>query len=104
MEKKNFDGINHIKFLSVREEQGAKIIKKLINREVQVVLDPTLLLSKEEWCKVQKKPKKMIKEKYILKNKGLVNENYKFLKKYYKVIYKDKIKFLQGRISTITTD
>lgn len=60
------DGINHIKYLSVRENQGNKIIKELTNREAQVVLDPTLLLSKDEWCEIQKKPKKMIKEKYIL--------------------------------------
>lgn len=59
-------GLNHIKYLSVRENQGAKIIKELINRDTEVVLDPTLLLSKEEWCQIQKKPKKMIKEKYIL--------------------------------------
>lgn len=60
------NGINHIKYLSVREQQGAKIIKELTDRDAQVVLDPTLLLSKEDWCKIQKKPKKMIKEKYIL--------------------------------------
>lgn len=60
------DGINHIKYLSVRENQGAKIIKKLTNRDAQVVLDPTLLLSKEEWYEIEKKPKKMINEKYIL--------------------------------------
>lgn len=60
------DGVNHIKYLSVREQQGAKIIKELTGRDAQVVLDPTLLLSKKEWCKIQKKPKKMIKEKYIL--------------------------------------
>lgn len=60
------DGVNHIKYLSVREQQGAKIIKELTGRDTQVVLDPTLLLSKEEWCKIQKKPKKMKKEKYIL--------------------------------------
>ena len=60
------DGVNHIKYLSVRETQGAKIIKELTNRDAQVVLDPTLLLNKEDWCKVEKKPKKMINEKYIL--------------------------------------
>lgn len=65
-EKRISTGVNHIKHLSVREEQGAKIIKELTCRDAQVVLDPTLLLSKTEWCKIQKKPKKMIKEKYIL--------------------------------------
>lgn len=60
------DGLNHIKYLSVRENQGANIIRELSNREAQVVLDPTLLLSKEEWCEIEKKPKKMINKKYIL--------------------------------------
>jgi len=38
--------------LSVREEQGAEIIKNLINRRAEVVLDPTMLLSRDEWIKV----------------------------------------------------
>lgn len=60
------NGVNHIKYISVREEQGAKIIKELTDREVPVVLDPTLLLSKSEWCEIQKKPKKITSKKYIL--------------------------------------
>ena len=40
------ESFNH---LSIREEQGKKIIKKLINRDAEVVLDPTMLLAKEEW-------------------------------------------------------
>jgi coenzyme F420-reducing hydrogenase beta subunit len=35
--------------ISVREEQGKKIIKEICNKDVEVVLDPTLLLTKEEW-------------------------------------------------------
>lgn len=38
--------INH---LSVREVRGAEIIKQIANREAEVVVDPTLLLTKEEW-------------------------------------------------------
>lgn len=38
--------INHI---SVREDTGQKIIKELLGRDVPVVCDPTILLSKEEW-------------------------------------------------------
>lgn len=59
-------GLNNIKYLSVREDRGSEIIKELTNRDAQVVLDPTLLLSKDEWYKIQKKPKKMINKKYIL--------------------------------------
>ncbi|MGB8454044.1 MAG: polysaccharide pyruvyl transferase family protein [Anaerocolumna sp.] len=37
-------------YLSVREETGADLIETLIGREAKVVLDPTLLLKKEEWA------------------------------------------------------
>lgn len=35
--------------LSVREEQGKEIVKKLINRDAEVVLDPTMLIEKNKW-------------------------------------------------------
>ena len=41
--------ISDIPYISVREEQGTEIVKQLINREVPSVVDPTLLLNKEEW-------------------------------------------------------
>lgn len=43
------------KRISVREDAGASIIKKLCNREAQVVLDPTLLLDKCQWECIQKR-------------------------------------------------
>lgn len=42
--------LNRIDFLSVREKSGQELIKKLTGRDAKVVLDPTLLLSKEEWA------------------------------------------------------
>lgn len=36
-------------YISVREEAGATTIKRLIQRDVDVAPDPTLLLTKEEW-------------------------------------------------------
>ena len=41
--------VNRINAISVREEQGKKIIEKISNKNVKVVLDPTLLLDKKEW-------------------------------------------------------
>ena len=41
--------LNRIDTISVREEKGRAIIKNLIGRDVPVVLDPTLLLTKHEW-------------------------------------------------------
>jgi len=40
--------------LSVREDAGAKIIKDLTGRNAIVLIDPTLMLSKEEWLNVSK--------------------------------------------------
>lgn len=51
--------------LSVREEAGAKIIRDLTGREATVLVDPTMLLTKNEWIKVAKKPRGA-KEGYIL--------------------------------------
>ena len=42
-------GFNNI---SVREETGRNIISKLLDRDVKVTLDPTLLLSKEDWSEL----------------------------------------------------
>ena len=64
---KEFYKKNLLKFryLSVREEQAAAIIKDLVNREVDVTLDPTLLLKKSEWDKIIKKPSIKIDKRYI---------------------------------------
>lgn len=58
--------LNEIKFLSVREESGAKIIKKLTGKSVPVLIDPTLMLSAEEWDEIAKKPEKFEKSNYLL--------------------------------------
>ena len=59
------DCLNDFKALSVREEAGAKIIKDLTGRDATVLVDPTMLLTKDEWRKVSKKPRGA-KEGYIL--------------------------------------
>lgn len=60
-ELKKFKGI------SVRESQGKKIIDDLdINKFSEVSIDPTLLLSSEEWNSLIKKPNDKVPEKYIL--------------------------------------
>ncbi len=41
--------LKDFKHLSVREKQGAAIIKELTGRDAKIVLDPTLLLTAEEW-------------------------------------------------------
>lgn len=59
--KKFLKRINH---LSVREESGVKLIKKIANIDAKLVCDPTILLTKEEWESVAVKDR-IIKEKYI---------------------------------------
>jgi len=41
--------LNQIDFLSIREAQGQQIIRELCNRNAQLVLDPTLLLTNKDW-------------------------------------------------------
>ncbi len=58
--------IKNINHISVREEEGKKTIERFIsNKKVEVVLDPTLLLSKEEWIKYAENEKLFLEEKYI---------------------------------------
>ena len=51
--------------LSVREQQASDLLHKLLNRDVDVVLDPTLLLNSREWLEVAK-TEMCPKEKYVL--------------------------------------
>jgi len=58
--------ISGIHKISVREDEGAKIIKKLTGREALVLIDPTLLLSKDKWLSIAKEAKNKPKGKYLL--------------------------------------
>lgn len=61
------DGLSSFSHISVREEAGQAIIKDLIGKDVPVLLDPVMMLSKEEWLKVAKKPRVDTSKPYILK-------------------------------------
>ena len=50
--------------LSVRERDGAAFIKEVTGKEAVQLIDPTFLLSKEEWEEVASKP--VVKGKYML--------------------------------------
>lgn len=52
IKKQMSENISRFEYLSVREAQGAKIIKEICNKEARVVLDPTMLLSACEWDKL----------------------------------------------------
>lgn len=61
--KKNLGELSHI---SVREESGVKIIKDLTGIHVETVLDPTMLVSSEQWKKIENRPTQHNDQKYIL--------------------------------------
>jgi hypothetical protein len=77
--------------ISVRENRGADIISSLIGQNVNVVIDPTLLLTDEEWYKVASPNK--TKYPYVLiyelsYSKSLHNfASYLAKKKNYNIIY-----------------
>ncbi|AEE91894.1 conserved protein of unknown function [Tepidanaerobacter acetatoxydans Re1] len=56
------DYVKGIKYLSIRETQGAELIKNITGRDAKVVLDPTLLVDKHEW-------ENKLSDDYELKNK-----------------------------------
>lgn len=58
--------LKDFKALSVREKAGAEIIKKLTGRDAEILVDPTMLLTKEEWRSVSKKPKGAKEDGYIV--------------------------------------
>lgn len=41
--------LNRLSYVSVRENAGKKIVEELTEREAQVVADPVMLLTKEQW-------------------------------------------------------
>lgn len=44
--------LDRFDYISVREDQGKKIVTSLIEKEVEVVVDPTYLLTCDEWKKL----------------------------------------------------
>ena len=63
-EKRLRKWISEVKYLSVREDSGVKLIKELCGRDALHLLDPTLLLNGETWRKKLEIQKQ--KNKYIL--------------------------------------
>ena len=79
-------GLEHIPYISVRENEARTLVNEVLEKEVNVpvVLDPTLLLTKEDWQKYASpypnKPKKYILT-YSLMPKKKVNKYIKKLQK-----------------------
>lgn len=60
--------LKRMKAISVREEKGKVLAKHLTGRDdIYVHVDPTLLLTAEEWLPLEKEPVQYKGERYILK-------------------------------------
>lgn len=55
-----------ISYLSCREREGAELIKKITQREIPVVLDPTLMIEPKDWERITSKSNLGRDHKYIL--------------------------------------
>lgn len=57
--------LNRYAHIAVRENNGKQVIKDIIGTDVDVVLDPTLLLNKDKWNHIAD-PTRQFEKKYIL--------------------------------------
>ena len=65
--QKNFSRwLREMRAISVRELAGKDLVFKLINKEVDVLVDPTMLLSKEEWSKLSARAINRPNNSYLL--------------------------------------
>lgn len=66
-EEKMIKALPKFNAITVREDAGKEIINRAFpDRKVDVLVDPTMLLTKEEWENVSKKPDMLKTDKYIL--------------------------------------
>lgn len=56
--------LKRIDRISVREQTGQKIVEELTNKKCEVVCDPTLLFTAEQWMNIQKN-ERIVDDKYI---------------------------------------
>lgn len=63
--------------IAVREKKGIEIIKEIANKEATIVVDPTLLLTKNEWSKIartDKVPDNPYILLYVLKDSSFITK------------------------------
>ena len=48
--------------ISVREKSGQNIVYELSGRQAELVLDPTMMLTAEEWMEIERKPRGISEE------------------------------------------
>jgi hypothetical protein len=103
-EEKRFiaSGLNYVDEITLREESGIEVVKKLANKEAVVVLDPTLLLEKSDYEKVavhtQKTPFILC---YLIQSKKNDTEALKMAKKMSKERNIPIVKICRGLTSVL---
>lgn len=73
--KKTKAYLERIDYISVRENDGVRIVKELTGRDVVQVVDPTILVEKTMWDNI--KGKRIIQDNYILCYFISTNEGYR---------------------------
>lgn len=66
IQEKYKKGLNNFSEISVREDKGQEIVESIINRKATVTLDPTMLLTTDEWLEFSKRPQRVPNKKYML--------------------------------------
>ena len=66
MEQELRDALAQYSHVGTREKQGQEIVKTVCGRDVPVVLDPTLLLDRDQWAEMSNTPENYPKGGYIL--------------------------------------
>ena len=59
-------GLKGFEILSCREKKGCQLIKELTGRVAELMPDPTLGLTTDEWIEIEKIPEYIVPKKYIL--------------------------------------
>lgn len=59
-------GLNGFRHLSCREQSGCDLIKAATGREATLLVDPTMLLTTDEWDAIAKKPEYTVPERFML--------------------------------------
>ena len=57
--------IEKYSFIATREERGAEVLRELLGHDVPVVMDPSFLLTKEEWAEYTEQ-RRLINDPYVL--------------------------------------
>lgn len=60
------DHLSKFRYLSVREERGVELVDQLVSKKAKLVVDPTMLVPKQEWSELCRGYEHLAEEKYIV--------------------------------------